>query len=196
MAGSYLFTENQWERPVCEGAVGALQNLSRLFYLKNSTRLFFWCLYEMADQNVGMGETDSSMEDPSILNALIDMLKNGQGQQITMMVHEAISKVTPSCVNLVGMKDPTVPSSTYTSMPVDVSRITPTSTDVPNVGSVRILPPTSKQVSLRSLIDSQSRILRLVPDTPENIPIRQEISEQIQLWERALLESARPSSDE
>ncbi|GLJ34752.1 hypothetical protein SUGI_0699320 [Cryptomeria japonica] len=109
---------------------------------------------------------------------------------------QAISKVTPSCVNLVGMKDPTVPSSTSTIMPVDVSRITPTSTDVPNVGSVRILPPTFEQVSLRSLIDSQSRILRLVLDTPENILIRQEIIEQIQLWERALLESARPSSDE
>ncbi|GLJ06506.1 hypothetical protein SUGI_0040550 [Cryptomeria japonica] len=31
-AFSYLFTENQWERPVCEGAVGALQDLSRHFY--------------------------------------------------------------------------------------------------------------------------------------------------------------------
>ncbi|XP_059077015.1 uncharacterized protein LOC131042677 [Cryptomeria japonica] len=112
-----------------------------------------------------------------------------------MMVHEAISKVTPSCVNLVGMKDLAVPSNTSTIMVEDVSRITPTNTDVPNVGSVRVLPP-SEQVSLRSLIDSQSRILRLLPDTPENIPIRQEISEQIQLWERALLESVGPTSDE
>ncbi|GLJ24200.1 hypothetical protein SUGI_0461480 [Cryptomeria japonica] len=143
-----------------------------------------------------MGATDSSMGDPLILNSLMDMLKNGQGQQITMMVHEAISKVAPSCVNLVGMKDLAVPSNTSTIMEEDVSRITPTNTDVPNVGSVRVLPPTSEQVSLRSLIDSQSRILRLLPDTPENIPIRQEISEQIQLWERALLESVGPTSDE
>ncbi|GLJ55017.1 hypothetical protein SUGI_1181050 [Cryptomeria japonica] len=143
-----------------------------------------------------MGKADSSMGDPSILNALIDMLKNGQGQQITMMVHEAISNVTPSCVNLVGMKDPTVLSNTSTIMPEDVSRITPTNIDVPNVDSVITLPPTSEQVSLRILIDSQSRRLRLLPDTPKNIPIRQEISEQIQLWERALLESAGPTSDE
>ncbi|GLJ07885.1 hypothetical protein SUGI_0076150 [Cryptomeria japonica] len=143
-----------------------------------------------------MGATDSSMGDPLILNALIDMLENGQWQQITMMVHEAISKVTPSCVNLVGMKDPDVPSNTSTIMVEDVSRITPTNTDVPNVGSVKVLPPTSEQVSLRSLIDSQSIILRLLLDTPKNVPIRQEISEQIQLWERPLLESAGPTSDE
>ncbi|GLJ16794.1 hypothetical protein SUGI_0289300 [Cryptomeria japonica] len=67
-----------------------------------------------------MGATDSSMGDPSILNALIDMLKNGQGQQITMMVHEAISKVTPSCVSLVGMKDPAMPSNTSTTMVEDL----------------------------------------------------------------------------
>ncbi|GLJ17431.1 hypothetical protein SUGI_0303350 [Cryptomeria japonica] len=143
-----------------------------------------------------MGATDSAMGDPSILNTLIDMLKNGQGQQINMMLHEAILKVTPSSVNLVGMKDPTMPSNTSTVMPEDVLGITPTNTDVPNVGSVIILRATSEQVSLRSLIDSQSRILRLLLDTPKNVPIRQEISEQIQLWERALLESAGPTSDE
>ncbi|GLJ32920.1 hypothetical protein SUGI_0663100 [Cryptomeria japonica] len=107
--------------------------LPRLFYLNNSTRLFFWCLYDMADENMGMGATNSSMGDPLFLNALIDMLKNGQGKQITMMVHEAISKVTPSCVNLVGMKDPSVPSNTSTIMVEDVSRITPTNTNVPNL---------------------------------------------------------------
>ncbi|XP_057845962.1 uncharacterized protein LOC131055519 isoform X1 [Cryptomeria japonica] len=143
-----------------------------------------------------MDATNSATGDPPILNALIDMLKNGRGQQITMMVHEAISKVTPSSVNLVGMKDPAVPSTTSTVMPDDISRGTPTNTNVPDVGSVRILPPTTEQVSLRSLIDSQSRILRLLPDTPENVPTRQEILVQIQLWERALLESARPTSDE
>ncbi|XP_057870639.2 uncharacterized protein LOC131074772 isoform X2 [Cryptomeria japonica] len=113
-----------------------------------------------------------------------------------MMVHEAILKVTPSSVNLVGMKDPAVPSTTSTVMPDDISRITPTNTNVPDVGSVKILPPTTEQVSLRSLIDSQSRIVRLLPYTPENVPTRQEILVQIQLWERALLESAGPTSDE
>ncbi|XP_057850658.2 uncharacterized protein LOC131066792 isoform X5 [Cryptomeria japonica] len=113
-----------------------------------------------------------------------------------MMVHEAISKVTPSSMNLVGMKDPAVPSTTSTVVPNDISRITPTNTNVPDVGSVRILPPTTEQVSLRSLIDSESRIPRLLPDTPENVPTRQEILVQIQLWERALLESAGPTSDE
>ncbi|GLJ27431.1 hypothetical protein SUGI_0538570 [Cryptomeria japonica] len=143
-----------------------------------------------------MDATNSAMGDPLILNAVIDMLKNGQGKQITMMVHEVISKVTPSSVNLVGMKDPTVTSTTSTVMPDDISRITLTNTNVPNVGSVKILPPTTEKVSLRSLIDSQSRILRLLPDTPENVPIRQKIRVQIQLWERALLESAGPTSDE
>ncbi|XP_059077257.1 uncharacterized protein LOC131067701 isoform X2 [Cryptomeria japonica] len=113
-----------------------------------------------------------------------------------MMVHEAISKVTPSSMNLVGMKDPVVPSNSSNVMLEDISRITPTNTNVPDVGSVRILPPTTRQVSLRSLIDSQSRILRLLPDTPENFPLRQEIIVQIQLWERELLESAGPTSDE
>ncbi|GLJ25185.1 hypothetical protein SUGI_0481700 [Cryptomeria japonica] len=169
---------------------------TRLFYLNNSTRLFFWCLYGMADQNVVRDATNSAMGEPPILNALIDMLKNGQGQQITMMVHEAISKVTPSSVNLVGMKDPSAPSTTSTVMLDDISRITTTNTNVPDVGSVRILPPITEQVSLRSLINSQSRILRLLPDTPENVPTRQEILVQIQLWERALLESAGPTSDE
>ncbi|GLJ24263.1 hypothetical protein SUGI_0462650 [Cryptomeria japonica] len=112
------------------------------------------------------------------------------------MVHEAISKVTPSSMNLVGMKDPVVPSNSSNVMLEDISRITPTNTNVPDVGSVRILPPTTRQVSLRSLIDSQSRILRLLPDTPENFPLRQEIIVQIQLWERELLESAGPTSDE
>ena len=65
-----------------------------------------------------------------------------------------------------------------------------------NVGSVRILPPRLEQVSLRSLIDSQSRMLRLLPDTPENVQIRQEMVEQIQLWEMPLLESAQPTSNE
>ncbi|XP_059077944.1 uncharacterized protein LOC131876538 [Cryptomeria japonica] len=143
-----------------------------------------------------MDATNSAMGDPLILNGLIDMLKNGQGQQITMMVHEAISKVTPSSMNLVGMKDLAVPSTTSTVVPNDISRITPTNTNVLDVGSVRILPPTTEQVSLRSLIDSQSRVLRLLPDTPENVPTKQEILVQIQLWERALLESAGPTSDE
>ena len=65
-----------------------------------------------------------------------------------------------------------------------------------NVGSVRILLPRLEQVSLRSLIDSQSRMLRLPPDTPKNVKIRQEMVEQIQLWEIPLLESAEPTSDE
>ncbi|GLJ19254.1 hypothetical protein SUGI_0346330 [Cryptomeria japonica] len=125
-----------------------------------------------SNKNVVMDATNSGMGDPPILNALIDMLKNGQGQQITMMVHEAISKVTPSSVNLVGMKDPVVLSNTSTVMIEDIIRITPTNTNVPDLGSVRILPPTIGQVSLRSLIDSQSRILR------------------------ELLESAGPTSDE
>ncbi|XP_057813666.2 uncharacterized protein LOC131027609 isoform X4 [Cryptomeria japonica] len=99
-------------------------------------------------------------------------------------------------MNLVGMKDPVVPSNSSNVMPEDISRITPTNTNVPDVGSVRILPPTTRQVSLRSLIDSQSRMLRLLPDTLENFPIRQEIIVQIQLWERELLESAGPTSDE
>ncbi|XP_057813665.2 uncharacterized protein LOC131027609 isoform X3 [Cryptomeria japonica] len=112
------------------------------------------------------------------------------------MADQAISKVTPSSMNLVGMKDPVVPSNSSNVMPEDISRITPTNTNVPDVGSVRILPPTTRQVSLRSLIDSQSRMLRLLPDTLENFPIRQEIIVQIQLWERELLESAGPTSDE
>ncbi|GLJ31337.1 hypothetical protein SUGI_0628700, partial [Cryptomeria japonica] len=95
---------------------------------------------------------------------------------------QAISKVTPSSMHLVGMKDLAMSSNTPTVMPEDISRITPTNIDVPSVGSVKILPPTSEQVSLMSLIDSQSRILRLLQDTPENVPIKQEISEQIQLW--------------
>lgn len=36
-----------------------------------------------------------------------------------------------------------------------------------NVGSIRILPPRSEKVSLKSLIDSQSRMLRLLPYTLE-----------------------------
>ena len=64
------------------------------------------------------------------------------------------------------------------------------------MGSVRILPPRLEQVSLRSLIDSQSRMLRLLPGTPENVQIRQEMVEQIQLWEMPLLESAVPTSNE
>jgi len=62
-----------------------------------------------------------------------------------------------------------------------------------NVGSVRILLLRLEQVSLRSLIDSQSRMLRLLPDTPENVQIRQEMVKQIQLWEMPLLESAVPT---
>ncbi|GLJ20196.1 hypothetical protein SUGI_0366580 [Cryptomeria japonica] len=67
-----------------------------------------------------MNATNSSIGDPLILNALIDILKNGQGQQITMMVHEAISKVTPSSMNPFGMKDPTMPSNASTVMPEDI----------------------------------------------------------------------------
>ena len=37
-----------------------------------------------------------------------------------------------------------------------------------NVGLVRILPPTTKQFFLRSLIESQERILSLLPNTTEN----------------------------
>ena len=66
----------------------------------------------------------------------------------------------------------------------------------PKVGSVRIFPPTLEQVSLRINIDSQSRLLRILPDTPENNEIRQEMTKQIQLWERALLETAGATSDE
>jgi len=58
-----------------------------------------------------------------------------------------------------------------------------------NVGLVSILPPGPEQVSLRSLIDSQTRMLRLLPDIPANVQIRQERIEQIQLWEMSLLES-------
>ena len=48
-----------------------------------------------------------------------------------------------------------------------------------NVGSIKILPPGSEQVSLRSLIVSQTRMLRLLPTIPENVQIRQEIIERI-----------------
>eukprot|EP00253_Pinus_taeda_P024450 PITA_24450 len=65
-----------------------------------------------------------------------------------------------------------------------------------NVGLVSIIPPGSGQVSLRSLIDSQTRMLRLLPDIPTNVQIRQEIIEQIQLWEMSLLESVAPARDQ
>ncbi|GLJ16590.1 hypothetical protein SUGI_0284120 [Cryptomeria japonica] len=64
------------------------------------------------------------------------------------MVHEAILKVTPSSMNLIGIKDLVVPSTTSIVLPDDISRITPTNTSV------------------------------------------------LDLWERALLESAEPSSVE
>ena len=64
------------------------------------------------------------------------------------------------------------------------------------MASVRILPPTMEQASLRSNIDTQSRMLRLLPDTPENVQLRQEMIKQIQLWERALLETTETSADE
>lgn len=57
-----------------------------------------------------------------------------------------------------------------------------------NVGLVSILPPGPEQVSL-SLIDSQTIMLRLLPKIPANVQIRQEIIEQIQLWEMSFLES-------
>ena len=51
-----------------------------------------------------------------------------------------------------------------------------------NVGLVGILSLGPEQVSLSSLRDSQTRMLRLLPVVPENVEIREEIIEQIQLW--------------
>ena len=65
-----------------------------------------------------------------------------------------------------------------------------------NMASVRILPPTIEQASLRSNIDTQSRMLTLLPDTPENVQLRQEMMKQIQLWERALLKTTETTTDE
>lgn len=96
-------------------------------------------------------------------------------------------------------KDHNIPSTSIR----DVSRI-PTELYLPtpdrtthqfrnnpsNMGSVRVLPPTPEQVSWRSLIESQSQILGLLPDTLENAEAREKISKQIQLWETTLVESA------
>ena len=88
------------------------------------------------------------------------------------------------------------PSTSNTNVPNGPIELNAPIRSTPNVGSIRIFPPTLEQVSLRSNIDSQSRLLRILPDTPENNEIRQEMTKQIQLWERALLETTGVTLDE
>ena len=44
-------------------------------------------------KDVPMGAPDSTMGDPLLLNGLIEMLRNGQGENITRMVQEVSLKV-------------------------------------------------------------------------------------------------------
>jgi len=96
--------------------------------------------------------------------------------------------VTPTSIQFVGIESHVMPS-TPRPEPHNMPSIS-------NVGLVSILPPGPEQVSLRSLIDSQTRMLRLLPNIPTNVQIRQEIIEQIQLWEMSLLESVAPARDQ
>ncbi|KAH9302665.1 hypothetical protein KI387_014248, partial [Taxus chinensis] len=57
------------------------------------------------------------------------------------------------------------------------------------VGSLRIHPPTPQHASLKSIIESQAKILMLLPDTPEFYEVRQEVIKQIHALESTLLES-------
>lgn len=44
-------------------------------------------------KNVPMGAQDSTMGNPLIVNALIEILRNGQGKNIIEMVHEVSLKI-------------------------------------------------------------------------------------------------------
>lgn len=44
-------------------------------------------------KDVPMGSPKSTIGDPMILNALVEMLRNGQGKNITTMVHEVSLKM-------------------------------------------------------------------------------------------------------
>ncbi len=96
-------------------------------------------------------------------------------------------------------KDHNIPSTSIrdiSRIPAELNMPTPDMTteqfknNPSSMGSVRVLPPTPEQVSWRSLIESQSKILKLPPYILEYAETREEISKQIQLWERGLLESA------
>lgn len=96
--------------------------------------------------------------------------------------------VTPTSIKSVGIEGHVMPS---TPRP-ELHNMPSTS----NVGLISILPLGPEQVSLRSFIDSQTRMLRLLPGIPTNFQIKQEIIEKIQLWEMSLLESVAPTRDQ
>lgn len=99
-----------------------------------------------------------------------------------------VSAVTPTTIQSVGIEGH-VMASTPRPEPHNMPFTS-------NVGPVSILPLGPEQVSLRSLIDLQTRMLRLLPNFPTNVQTRQEIIEQIQLCEMSLLESVVPARDQ
>lgn len=106
---------------------------------------------------------------------------------ITRVASSTIPIGTPFKSN---MDSPSVPIT------VDIHAPVRSASNPSNMGSIRILPPTPEQVALRNVIESQSRILRLLPDTIEAVETRKEILKQIEICEKTLLGSSGSASDE
>ncbi|KAH9321485.1 hypothetical protein KI387_016124, partial [Taxus chinensis] len=167
---------------------------------------------EFIDHHLPMAEGDEDHENHGI-NLFVDLGPINYG--VFMPPDEEIDRGRPSTYALENPNmrvPPTSKSRTILStsnietFSIPIPSSMPTHNIAPElrsnpscVGSLRIHPPTPQHASLTSIIESQAKILTLLPDTPEFYEVRQEVIKQIHALESTLLEStglAAPEQEE